>query len=84
MKEEAEKSNSKVVRVAEQLEAAQVANTEKEDELKRIKVQCDQWRKACRGNCCCVFGRGTVARSKNGNVLKKIGVLWKKSQKISG
>ncbi|CAL0304103.1 unnamed protein product [Lupinus luteus] len=44
--EEADKSNQKVARVNEQLEAAQVANSEMEAELRRLKVQSDQWRKA--------------------------------------
>jgi hypothetical protein len=119
MKEEAEKSNSKMARVTEKLEAAQLANTEKEDELKRIKVQCDQWRKAAEA-AAAMFSAGNngkiaersmsmdnnynnnvmknkhlnfydeiddlsdLQRNKNGNVLKKIGVLWKKPQKTTG
>jgi len=119
MMEEAEKSNSKMASVAEQLEAAQVANTEKEDELKRIKVQCDQWRKAAEA-AAAMFSAGNNGKiaersmsmdnnynnnvmknkhlnfydeiddwsdlqtKKNGNVLKKIGVLWKKPQKTTG
>ncbi|XP_024632066.1 interactor of constitutive active ROPs 3 [Medicago truncatula] len=119
MKEEAEKSSSKAARVAEQLEAAQVANMEKEDELKRIKVQCDQWRKAAEA-AAAMFSAGNNGKiaersmsmdnnynnnvmknkhlnfydetddwsdlqgKKNGNVLKKIGVLWKKPQKTTG
>lgn len=46
MTEEVEKSNRKAARVAEQLEAAQAANAEMEAELRRLKVQSDQWRKA--------------------------------------
>jgi chromosome segregation ATPase len=117
MMEEAERSNRKGALVAEMLEAAQAANTEKEAELKRIKVQCDQWRKAAETAAAMFSTRneGTIAersmsmdnysnnvmktkylnfcdeneiddwsdlqRKKNGNVLKKIGVLWKKPQK---
>ncbi|CAL8999414.1 unnamed protein product [Prunus brigantina] len=44
--EEADKSNKRVARVAEQLEAAQAANAEMEADLRRLKVQSDQWRKA--------------------------------------
>ncbi|KAA8549498.1 hypothetical protein F0562_001182 [Nyssa sinensis] len=44
--EEANNSNRKAARVAEQLEAAQAANSEIEAELRRLKVQSDQWRKA--------------------------------------
>jgi chromosome segregation ATPase len=117
MMEEAERSNRKAAMVAEMLEAAQATNTEKEAELKRIKVQCDQWRKAAETAAAMFSTRneGTIAersmsmdnysnnvmktkylnfcdeneiddwsdlqRKKNGNVLKKIGVLWKKPQK---
>ncbi|KAL0417761.1 UNVERIFIED_CONTAM: Interactor of constitutive active ROPs 2, chloroplastic [Sesamum radiatum] len=44
--EEVDKSNKKTARVAQQLEAAQVANAEMEAELRRLKVQSDQCRKA--------------------------------------
>ncbi|GAU15604.1 hypothetical protein TSUD_108630 [Trifolium subterraneum] len=115
MMEEAERSNRRAMMVAEMLEAAQAANTEKETELKRIKVQCDQWRKAAEAAAAIFSTRdeGQIAersmsmdnytnnvmktkylsfcddiddwsdlqRKKNGNVLKKIGVLWKKPQK---
>ncbi|XP_058753541.1 interactor of constitutive active ROPs 3-like [Vicia villosa] len=120
MIEEADRSNNKAARVTEMLEAAQAANTEKEAELKRIKVQCDQWRKAAE-TAAAMFSTGKngniaersmsmdnnyncsvmksnkysnfyeeiddwsdLQRKKNGNVLKKIGDLWKKPQKITG
>ncbi|CBI16257.3 unnamed protein product, partial [Vitis vinifera] len=44
--EEADKSSRRAARVAEQLEATQVANSEMEAELRKLKVQSDQWRKA--------------------------------------
>ncbi|KAK4342982.1 hypothetical protein RND71_038798 [Anisodus tanguticus] len=44
--EEADKSSRKVTRVTEELDAVQAANSEMETELRRLKVQCDQWRKA--------------------------------------
>lgn len=44
--EEADKSCRKAERVTEELDAAQTANTEMETELRRLKVQSDQWRKA--------------------------------------
>ncbi|CAL9765049.1 unnamed protein product [Musa acuminata subsp. burmannicoides] len=44
--EEADKNSRKAARVAEQLDAAQAVNTEMESELKRLRIQCDQWRKA--------------------------------------
>ncbi|CAL0334053.1 unnamed protein product [Lupinus luteus] len=105
--EEADKSNRKAARVTEQLEAAQVANSEMEAELRKMKVQSDQWRKAAEaaaatlsaGNNGKLTDRAMsldnykyslyagdidddgFQRKKNGNMLKKIGVLWKKAQK---
>ncbi|CAK9163996.1 unnamed protein product [Ilex paraguariensis] len=111
--EEADKSNRKAARVAEQLEAVQAANSEMEAELRRLKVQSDQWRKAAEaaaamlstGNNGKFMERtgsmdshyspmaGKIGspysediedefiKKKNGNMLKRIGVLWKKPQK---
>ncbi|KAF3453088.1 hypothetical protein FNV43_RR03522 [Rhamnella rubrinervis] len=111
--EEADKSNKRMARLAEQLEAAQAASAEMEAELRRLKVQSDQWRKAAEaaaamlsaGNNGKVMERtgsldsnyepltGKISspysedmdedllKKKNGNMLKKIGVLWKKPQK---
>ncbi|XP_058762476.1 interactor of constitutive active ROPs 3-like isoform X2 [Vicia villosa] len=106
--EEADRSNRKAARVTEQLEAAQAASLEMEGELRKLKVQADQWRKAAEaaaamlsaGNNEKVTERGVsleknfkcsppysediddeFQRKKNGNMLKKIGVLWKKPQK---
>lgn len=106
--EEADRSNRKAARVIEQLEAAQAASSEMESELRKLKVQSDQWRKAAEaaaamlsaGNnekltergvslennykCSPPYGEDIddeFQRKKNGNMLKKIGVLWKKPQK---
>ncbi|CAI0472413.1 unnamed protein product [Linum tenue] len=110
--EEADKSSRRVARVTEQLDAAQAANTEMEAELRRLKVQADQWRKAAEAAASMLSSTGnnnngkfvdgmnnynTIAgtmgspfsedmddespKKKNGNVLKKFGVLWKKGQK---
>ena len=102
MSEEVEKSNRRAARVEEQLEASQAATSEMEAELRRLKVQSDQWRKAAEaaaamlsaGNNANIVGRAgkfsppdsediddDLMKKKNGNVLKKIGVLWKKPQK---
>ncbi|KNA21736.1 hypothetical protein SOVF_040610 isoform A [Spinacia oleracea] len=115
MMEEVDKSNSKTARVVEQLEASQAANADLEAELRRLKVQSDQWRKAAEAaasmlspgsNGKYVERTGSLPldnkyspvggrhrspylddydddsfKKKNGNVLKKIGVLWKKPQK---
>lgn len=110
--EEADKSSKRVARVTEQLEAAQAASAELEAELRRLKVQSDQWRKAAEAAAAILSsGNGklmerTVSmdsnynhvagklgspysedmdddmlKKKNGNMLKKIGVFWKKPQK---
>ncbi|KAJ7980953.1 Interactor of constitutive active ROPs [Quillaja saponaria] len=108
--EEADKSNRKAARVAEQLEAAQAANSEMEADLRRLKVQSDQLRKAAEaaaamlsagnngklmertGSLDSNYDNHTCSpcseeiddyfqKKKNGNMLKKIGVLWKKPQK---
>lgn len=109
--EEAEKSGRKVERVTEQLDLAQAANAEMEAELRRLKVQSDQWRKAAEAAAAMLSGGNngkfvertgsldshTIGgklnspfsedmedespKKKNGNMLKKIGVLLKKSQK---
>ncbi|GKV05685.1 hypothetical protein SLEP1_g17669 [Rubroshorea leprosula] len=111
--EEADKSSRRAARVTEELDAAQAANTELETELRRLKVQADQWRKAAEAaaailstgnngkyaertvsldsNCSPITGNvgspcsedmdDDSPKKKNGNMLKKIGVLWKKGQK---
>ncbi|KAG4198259.1 hypothetical protein ERO13_A05G075000v2 [Gossypium hirsutum] len=109
--EEADKNNRKATRVAEQLEAAQAANSEMAAELRRLKVQTEQWRKAAElaaallsaGNNGKKFIERTgsldsnynpkisssytedmdddLLNKKNGNMLKKIGILWKKPLK---
>ncbi|XP_022152869.1 interactor of constitutive active ROPs 3-like [Momordica charantia] len=111
--EEADKSNKRAARVCEQLEVAQAANAEIETELRRLRVQSDQWRKAAEaaaamlsagsngkfmdrlGSLDSSYDSGAgklnmsyceeidddLLKKKNENVLKKIGVLWKKQQK---
>ncbi|XP_077239566.1 interactor of constitutive active ROPs 2, chloroplastic-like isoform X2 [Tasmannia lanceolata] len=111
--EEAEKSSRRATRVAEQLEAAQVANSEMESELRTLRVQSDQWRKAAEAAAAVLStshnGKfmdrsasldgeyhpigGKIMGSpysedmdddspkKKNNMLKRIGVLWKKGQK---
>lgn len=109
--EKADKSCKKVARVTEQLDAAQASNSELEAELRRLKVQCDQWRKAAEAAAAMLstsnngkYGERTGSfdyhsiskklsspnsedtdddspKKKNGNMLKKIGVLLKKGQR---
>ncbi|QCE09305.1 interactor of constitutive active ROPs 3-like isoform X2 [Vigna unguiculata] len=110
--EDAERSNRKAERVAEQLEASQAANSIVEAELRRLKVQSDQWRKAAEA-AAAMLSAGNNGKltersmsldnnynsmmnkyspfceeldddfqtKKNGNMLKKIGILWRKPQK---
>ncbi|MED6124595.1 hypothetical protein PIB30_060362 [Stylosanthes scabra] len=121
--EEADRSNQKAARVTEQLEAAQALKSEMEAELRRVKIQCDQWRKAAETAASLLStGKDKLSerslsldnkyniplmnnnnkyepycddiiidydddddddfhRKKYGNMLKKIGILWKKPQK---
>ncbi|XP_073141782.1 interactor of constitutive active ROPs 2, chloroplastic-like [Henckelia pumila] len=109
--EEAEISRRKAARVTEQLNAAQAAYSEMEADLRRLKVQSDQWRKAAEvaaamlsngdnekyiertgslgysmiggkwGSPCSEDTDDDSPKKKNGNMLKKIGVLLKKGQK---
>ncbi|KAL5740723.1 hypothetical protein ACOSQ2_029903 [Xanthoceras sorbifolium] len=111
--EEADKSSRRAERVTEQLDATQASNTDLETELRRLKVQSDQWRKAAEAATAMLstgnngkFVERTVSlgsnynhmtgnmgspysedmdddspKKKNPNMLKKIGVLWKKGQK---
>ncbi|KAL3825925.1 hypothetical protein ACJIZ3_021954 [Penstemon smallii] len=104
--EEADKSSRKADRISEELDSAQAANSEMEAELRRLKVQADQWRKAAEAAASMlstgnngkdldsyhtIGGKLDLAYSedmdddslkkKNGNMLRKIGVLLKKGQK---
>ncbi|CAH8296477.1 unnamed protein product [Eruca vesicaria subsp. sativa] len=100
--EEADKSSKRAVRVTEQLEATQASNSEMETELRKLKVQSNQWRKAAEAATSMLSAGNNgkfaenydqanspysedvddeLTKKKNGNVLKKIGVLWKKPQK---
>ncbi|KAF3514846.1 hypothetical protein F2Q69_00001787 [Brassica cretica] len=117
LKEEADKSAKRGEKAIEELGAAQVSNTELEGELRRLKVQCDQWRKAAEAAATMISdGNKNVngkyvertgslesplrrnvnmmspymdetdddlssPKKKNGSMLKKFGVLLKKSQK---
>ncbi|KAG8371375.1 hypothetical protein BUALT_Bualt13G0081300 [Buddleja alternifolia] len=70
MTEEVDKSNRKVKRVSEQLEAVQAVNAEMEGELRRLKVQSDQWRKAAEAAAAMV-----VPGNNNGQVIERTGSL---------
>ncbi|KAJ4875089.1 Interactor of constitutive active ROPs 3 [Raphanus sativus] len=91
--EEADKSRQRAVRVTEQLDATQASNSEMETEPRKLKVQ---WRKPAEA-ATAMLPTGNnynqtnspyskviddeVTKKKTGNVLKKIGVFWKKPQK---
>ncbi|CAN8252664.1 unnamed protein product [Cochlearia groenlandica] len=101
--EEAEDSSKRAVRATEELDATQASNSEMETELRKLKVQSNQWRKAAEAATSMLSAGNNgnfaencdqtnspyaediddeeLAKKKNGNVLKKIGVLWKKPQK---
>ncbi|XP_073062912.1 interactor of constitutive active ROPs 2, chloroplastic-like [Primulina eburnea] len=67
--EESEKSRRKTVRVIEQLDATQAANSEMETELRRLKVQSDQWRKAAEA------AAAMLSTENNGKYVKRTGSL---------
>lgn len=67
--EEADRSSRKVARVTEELDAAQTANSEMETELRRLKVQCDQWRKAAEA------AASMLTTGNNGKYVERTGSL---------
>ncbi|CAA3009615.1 Hypothetical predicted protein [Olea europaea subsp. europaea] len=69
MTEEVEKSNKRTARMAEQLEAAQATNAEMETELRRLKVQSDQWRKAAEA------AAAMLSVGNNGKLMERSGSM---------
>lgn len=67
--EEADKSSRKIAHVTEELNAAQAANSEIETELRRLKVQCDQWRKAAEA------AVSMLSTGNNGKYVERTGSL---------
>ncbi|KAL0426385.1 UNVERIFIED_CONTAM: Interactor of constitutive active ROPs 2, chloroplastic [Sesamum latifolium] len=67
--EEADKSCRKAAWVTEQLDAAQAANNEMEAELRRLKVQSDQWRKAAEA------AAAMLSTGNNGKYVERTGSL---------
>ncbi|XP_042067074.1 interactor of constitutive active ROPs 3-like [Salvia splendens] len=76
MTEEVDRSNRKAARVAEQLEAAQAANAEMEAELRKLKVQSDQWRKAAE------VAASMLAVGNNGHAVERTGSMDNKMRNI--
>ncbi|KAH6814605.1 hypothetical protein C2S51_023623 [Perilla frutescens var. frutescens] len=69
MAEEIDNSNRKAARVAEQLEAAQASNAEMEAELRKLKVQSDQWRKAAEA------AAAMLSAGNNGQIMERTGSM---------
>uniref|UniRef100_A0A0D9WC76 Uncharacterized protein n=2 Tax=Leersia perrieri TaxID=77586 RepID=A0A0D9WC76_9ORYZ len=64
--EEADKSSRRAARASEQLDAAQAAGAEMEAELRRLRVQSDQWRKAAEAAAAALGGGGVGVGGGNG------------------
>lgn len=67
--EEADTSSRRAARVTEQLDAAQATNTEMEAELRKLKVQSDQWRKAAEA------ATAMLSTGNNGKFAERTGSL---------
>lgn len=69
MNEEVDKSNRRVARVTEQLEATQASNAEMEAELRKLKIQSDQWRKAAE------VATAMLSNGNNGKFMERTGSM---------
>ncbi|KAK3140865.1 hypothetical protein QOZ80_5AG0406870 [Eleusine coracana subsp. coracana] len=65
--EEADKSSRCAARASEQLDAVQSASSEMEAELRRLRVQSDQWRKAAEAAAAVLGGPGAGDENSGGN-----------------
>jgi hypothetical protein len=72
--EEADKSSRRTARASEQLDAAQAAGAEMEAELRRLRVQSDQWRKAAEA-AAAVLGGGGDGNDNGRRGLERTGSL---------
>lgn len=72
--EEADKSSRRAARASEQLDAAQAASGEMEAELRRLRVQSDQWRKAAEA-AAAVLGGGGEKNGNGGRTVERTGSL---------
>ncbi|RLN30316.1 interactor of constitutive active ROPs 2, chloroplastic [Panicum miliaceum] len=74
--EEADKSSRRAARASEQLDAAQSASGEMEAELRRLRVQSDQWRKAAEVAAAALSGGGGGGDNKGiGRTVERTGSL---------
>jgi chromosome segregation ATPase len=71
--EEADKSSRRTARASEQLDTAQAAGAEMEAELRRLRVQSDQWRKAAEAAAAVLGGGGDG--NDNGRGVERTGSL---------
>ncbi|XP_052174724.1 interactor of constitutive active ROPs 2, chloroplastic-like [Diospyros lotus] len=76
--EEADKSSRRAAQVTEELDAAQTSNSELEVELRRLKVQSDQWRKAAEA------AIAMLSTGKNAKFVDLTGSLDSNGQSIGG
>ncbi|KAG0503148.1 hypothetical protein HPP92_003220 [Vanilla planifolia] len=67
--EEAEKSDKRLTKMMEQLQVAQSLNSEMEAELRCLRVQSDQWRKAAEA------AAAILSPATNGRVIERIGSM---------
>jgi len=73
--EEADKSSRRAARASEQLDAVQAASGEMEAELRRLRVQSDQWRKAAEAAAAALSGGGGVDNNSIGRTVERTGSL---------
>ncbi|XP_072961810.1 interactor of constitutive active ROPs 3-like isoform X2 [Typha angustifolia] len=80
--EEVDKSSRRAARVAEQLDAAQAMNSEMETELRRLRVQSDQWRKAAEAAAAALST--TTTTGNNGKFMERTGSMDSGYNSIGG
>uniref|UniRef100_A0ACD5W6P7 Uncharacterized protein n=1 Tax=Avena sativa TaxID=4498 RepID=A0ACD5W6P7_AVESA len=74
--EEADKSSRRAARASEQLDAAQAASGEVDAELRRLRVQSDQWRKAAEAAAAALSGGGNGGNNNGGGrMVERTGSL---------
>uniref|UniRef100_A0ACD5ZMA4 Uncharacterized protein n=2 Tax=Avena sativa TaxID=4498 RepID=A0ACD5ZMA4_AVESA len=73
--EEADKSSRRAARASEQLDAAQAAGAEADAELRRLRVQSDQWRKAAEAAAAALAGGGNDGNNGGGRLVERTGSL---------
>ncbi|KAI3995212.1 hypothetical protein MKX01_032014 [Papaver californicum] len=78
VKQEADESSRRAARVAEQLDAAQASNAELEAEMRRLKVQSDQWRKAAEA------AAAVLSTGNNGRFMERSGSMDSNYHPVTG